>query len=129
MVPAPAWRVGVSRFEDLRVWQLARQYCDLIFEITERPEFQRERVIGERMRKTGVQIVEEIAEGFERETRRDFANFARMAKGSNGEARAQLYIAKRFLRADEFDKLLSINTDVGKMLRGLRQSLLEPGRR
>lgn len=82
--------------------------------------------MGERIRKTAVQIVEEIAEGFERETRRDFANFVRMAKGSNGEARAQLYVAQRYLRGGELDKLLGLNTDIGKMLRGLRHSLVEP---
>ncbi|MGH9313644.1 MAG: four helix bundle protein [Vicinamibacterales bacterium] len=106
-----------------------RVTCQEIFEITERLEFQRESVLGERMRKTAVQIVEEIAEGFERETRRDFANFARMAKGSNGEARAQLYVAQRYLRDGELDKLLGLNTDIGKMLRGLRRSLVEPARR
>jgi four helix bundle protein len=117
--------MGVSRFEDLRVWQLAKQYCDLIFEITERPELQPHSVLGERMKKTAIQTVEAIAEGFERETRRDFANFARIAKGSNGESRAQIYVAKRFLRDEEFDRLLGLNTNIGKMLRGLRQSLLD----
>jgi four helix bundle protein len=121
--------MGVSRFEDLRVWQLAKQYCDLMFEITERPEFQRQIVLADRMKKTAVQTVEAIAEGFERETSRDFANFARIAKGSNGESRAQVYVAQRYLRDGEFDKLLNLNTDIGKMLRGLRQSLLDPGRR
>jgi four helix bundle protein len=81
------------------------------------------------MKKTAIQTVESIAEGFERETRRDFANFARIAKGSNGESRAQIYVAQRFLRHEDFDKLLGLNTDVGKMLRGLRQSLLDPRER
>jgi four helix bundle protein len=81
------------------------------------------------MKKTAVQIVEAIAEGFERETRRDFANFARIAKGSNGEARAQIYVARRYLRDGESEKLLGLNTDIGKMLRGLRQSLIDPDRR
>jgi four helix bundle protein len=121
--------VGVSRFEDLRVWQLAKQYCDLMFEITERSEFQPHLILADRMKKTAIQTVEAIAEGFERETSRDFANFARIAKGSNGESRAQIYIARRYLRHGEFDKLLGLNTDIGKMLRGLRQSLLEPRQR
>jgi four helix bundle protein len=117
--------MGVSRFEDLRVWQLAKQYCDLMFEIADRPEFQRQLLLADRMKKTAIQVVEAIAEGFERETRRDFANFARIAKGSNGEARAQIYIASRYLRDGEPDRLLTLNTDIGKMLRGLRQSLLD----
>jgi four helix bundle protein len=121
--------VGVSRFEDLRVWQMAKQYCDLMFEIADRPEFQRQLVLADRMKKTAVQIVEAIAEGFERETRRDFANFARIAKGSNGEARAQIYIARRYLRDGESERLLGLNTDIGKMLRVLRQSLIDPDRR
>jgi hypothetical protein len=40
---------GVYRFEDLRVWQAAKRQCDLVGELTIRPEFRRDQEISEHM--------------------------------------------------------------------------------
>ncbi|MGH9329337.1 MAG: four helix bundle protein [Vicinamibacterales bacterium] len=126
--------MGVQRFEDLIVWQHARQYCAEIGRLTSRPNFFRQRVLQERMDKTAMSIVENIAEGFERESRREFAQFLKVARGSTAEARTQLYLAKdrNLLQEGEFDQLFEMVTGIGKMLRRLRVTILRsetaPGR-
>jgi four helix bundle protein len=120
--------MGVSRFEDLIVWQEARRYCAEIGRATDTPEFFRDGVLRPRMNKTAASIVENIAEGFERESLPEFSQFLKVAKGSAGEARAQLYAARDrgLLRVEQFDQFFAMITAIGKMLRRLRESLPPP---
>jgi four helix bundle protein len=124
------WIMGVSRVEDLIVWQEARKYCVTIGLVTDTPQFFRDGALRPRMNKTALSIVENIAEGFERENLREFSYFLRIAKGSTGEARAQLYAAKdrTLLPLEEFEQLFTMITSIGKMLRRLRESLPSPAR-
>jgi four helix bundle protein len=119
--------MGVKRFEDLVVWQTARKYCAEVGRITDTPSFFRDGVLRQRMNKTALSILENIAEGFERESLPEFAQFLKVAKGSGGEARAQLYAAKDrgLFQPGEFDSLFEMITGIGKMLRRLRESLVE----
>jgi four helix bundle protein len=83
--------IGVSRFEDLIAWQEVRKYSAAIGLVTDTPEFVRDGALRLRMNKTAVSIMENIAEGFERESLPEFSQFLKTAKGSTGEARAQLH--------------------------------------
>jgi len=118
--------MGVNRFEDLIVWQTARKYCANVGRITDSPAFFRDGVIRQRLNKTALSILENIAEGFERESLPEFAQFLKIARGSTGEARAQLYAAKDrgLFQADEFDGLFELISGIGKMLRRLRESVI-----
>jgi four helix bundle protein len=122
--------MGVFRFEDLEVWKLAKEQCDEIGTIIRRPEFQCDSPIRDGLNETTVSIVENISEGFEREGRKEFAQFTRIAKGSNGEGRALLYLAhgRGYLGQEEFSRLLNRNTRIGKMLRSLHEHLSRPRR-
>lgn len=59
------------------------------------------------MRDSSVSILSNIAEGFERRSRKEYLNFLNIAKGSAGEIRSQLYIAYEvgYLSNDEHTKL------------------------
>jgi hypothetical protein len=46
---AIARRMGVYRFEDLRVWQAARKQCDRVGGLINRPEFRRDRPLSDQM--------------------------------------------------------------------------------
>jgi len=113
---------------DLDVWQCARLYCAEIGRINQQTAFMRHRPFSERMNKTSLSIMENIAEGFERESRREFAQFLRIARGSTGEARSQLYAAldRQLLTPNEFKKLFDLVSRIGQMLRRLRDSLRDP---
>jgi four helix bundle protein len=120
--------MGVDRFEDLDVWKLAKEYSDEIGVIIRRPEFLTQRRLRESLDENAISVVENIAEGFEREGRKEFAQFTRIAKGSNGEGRADLHMAlgRGLLAPEEFERLHAKNVSIARMLRRLYQRLTGP---
>ncbi len=62
-----------------------------------------------------------IAEGFERGGRGEFAQFLSIAKGSAGELRAQLYVAldQKYVTAEEFERLRELASEISRMINGL----------
>jgi four helix bundle protein len=77
------------------------------------------------MNKTALSIMENIAEGFDRESLPEFSQFLKIAKGSAGEARSRLYAAidRGLFSSDEFNRFFEMVMSIGKMLRRLRESL------
>jgi four helix bundle protein len=86
--------VSGRRFEDLPVWRRARELTRLIYyETSGHSGFDRDWVLKDQIRKAGVSVVSNIAEGYERDGSRELLQFLSHAKGSCGEVRAQLHPA------------------------------------
>ena len=83
----------VERFEDLRVWQEAREIVGVVYRLTRTfPSYERYGLASQ-IQRAAVSTMSNVAEGFERGTNKEFINFLYMAKGSNGEVRSQAYAA------------------------------------
>ena len=82
-----------KRFEDLEVWQKAKELTNLIYRLSSSGAFARDFGLRDQMRRAAVSIMSNIAEGIERQTQAMFMQYLARAKGSAGELRAQLYIA------------------------------------
>ncbi len=82
-----------KRFEDLGVWQEAREIVRQVYELTATPPFRRDTVLSDQMRKAALSIMANIAEGFGRRTNRDFARSLTQARGSASELQSHLYVA------------------------------------
>jgi hypothetical protein len=67
-------RVGVNRFEDLRVWQGAKEQCDRVGAVLQRPVFRQDRGLSDQINRAALSVVLNITEGFLR--RRDKENDA-----------------------------------------------------
>jgi four helix bundle protein len=80
-------------FEELHIFQEARQMTLAIWKITRARPFSTDRVLVNQIRRAGLSIVSNIAEGFERGSRAEFGRFLKIAKGSCGEVRAQMQVA------------------------------------
>lgn len=93
-----------GRFEELEVWQRARELTRLIYDLSDQGAFARDFGLRDQMRRAAVSIMSNIAEGFESRTQRLFIEFLGRAKGSAGELRAQTYIAldRNYLTEDQF---------------------------
>jgi len=83
----------VQGFEDLHVYQRAREVTNRIYELTRNNSFARDFRLVDQIRGASVSIMSNIAEGFERGTNAEFVQFLYVAKGSSGEIRAQLTVA------------------------------------
>lgn len=81
-------------FEELNVYQKARGLTNQIYSVTRKASFAKDRALVDQIRRASVSVMSNIAEGFERGTRPEFVRFLFIAKGSCGEVRAQLEIAK-----------------------------------
>jgi len=79
-----------KRFEDLEVWQRAKELTSLIYRLSSSGAFARDFGLRDQMRRAPVSVMSNIAEGFESQTQVLFIQFPGRAKGSAGELRAQL---------------------------------------
>jgi len=115
----------VERFEDLKIWQLARELCQLIHKLTIKDQFSRDfKLVGQINGSSG-SIMDNIAEGFERDGNKEFIQFLTFSKGSCGETRSQLYRALdyQYITQDEFDAAYKMTLEESKMLKSFIQYL------
>ena len=83
----------ITRFEDLEIWQLAREQAQEIYKLTQAGTFARDFSLRDQINASAGSAMDNIAEGFERFSNREFCQFLVISKGSNGEVRSQLYRA------------------------------------
>lgn len=114
-----------KRFEEIEAWQKARELVREIYVISEQGQFARDFVLRDQIRRAGISIMSNIAEGFERDGRREFIQFLAIAKGSAAEVRAQLYIAldQNYITRSVFEKLTCFSEETGKIIGGLMRYL------
>lgn len=107
-----------TRFEDLEVWQRAKDLTNLIYKNSADGTFARDLGLRDQMRRAAVSIMSNIAEGFESQTQVMFIKYLSHAKGSAGELRAQLYIAKdqKYISEEDFSEMLSLAEICSKQL-------------
>ena len=96
-----------KRFEDLPIWQEARDFSKKVFWASKEGDFSKESRLCSQIRASSGSIMDNIAEGFERAGNKEFINFLYIAKGSCGEVRSQLIRAKDvgYLTPEEYDEL------------------------
>ena len=80
-------------FEEIQAWQKAKTIALDVYKITNDKSFKNDFDLSRQMRRCAVSVSSNIAEGFERQTTKEFIQFLFIAKGSCGELRSQLYIA------------------------------------
>jgi four helix bundle protein len=116
---------AIERFEDIEAWKKARVLTSEVYEVTGRGEFARDFGLRDQLRRAAVSVLSNIAEGFEREGNNEFCQFLSVAKGSCGEARAQLYVAldQRYITHDQFERLTTQAAEVSRIISGLTKYL------
>lgn len=118
----------IQKFEDIAVFQKARELCKDVYAITREGEFKYDTRFVQQIRAACGSIMDNIAEGFERDGNREFINFLYIAKGSCGEVRSQIIRAHDvgFIDDEKFNdlygrcKLLSVG--IANFIKGIRSA-------
>lgn len=115
----------ISSYRDLRVWALSMDLAESIYALTKMFPRQEEYRLTSQMTRAAVSIPANIAEGHSRSTRKDYAHFISIARGSAAELETLLLIAQRIGCAlpEEIAPRLDTTESVGRMLSVLRQKL------
>ena len=121
----------VDRFEDLVIWQQARKLSKEVYEITKSGDFRYDSRFVQQIRAAVGSIMDNIAEGFERDGNKEFIQFLYIAKGSCGEVRSQLYRAldAEFINEETFTRMLneslSLNKGILNFIKSLKSSAIK----
>ena len=107
-----------KRFEDLPIWQEARDFSKKVFWASKEGDFSKEYRLCSQIRASSGSIMDNIAEGFERDGNGEFKQYLYIAKGSCGETRSQLYRAfdYGYLEEDVFEKLKFQSEEISKSI-------------
>jgi len=110
-----------SSFEDLEIWKEARELAKLVRAFTRREPFNKDLRFIAQINASSGSIMDNVAEGFERDGDKEFIQFLYVAKASNGECRSQSYRAfdAGFISTEELDNLLSRTKSIRNKTLGL----------
>ena len=101
----------ISCFEEMEIWQLARQQANELFEIYTQGTFAKDFELKNQINASSGSVMDNIAEGYERSGNKEFFNFLVIAKGSNGEVHSQLHRAldRKYITSEIFEEKLIRN--------------------
>ena len=106
----------IRRFEELEIWQLARELANRIFKLyTNSTEFSKDYKLKDQINGSSGSIMDNIAEGFDRASRNEFIHFLSYSKGSVGEVKSQLYrgFDRGYYTKAVFDEVYDLSDKVG----------------
>jgi four helix bundle protein len=114
----------MGNFKELKVWQRGKDLAVFIYKISRLGEFTEDRDLKGQMRRAGVSIPSNIAEGDELDTDRQAIKFFYIAKGSCAELLTQTIIAYEigYLSKQNFDHIENECQAISKMLTALIRS-------
>ena len=117
----------VRSYEDLEVWKQAIELVLQVYDCVDRFPPHERFAMSPQVRRAAVSIPSNIAEGQSR-SRKEFLHFLAIALGSLQELTTLIVIAerRRYLTADRAALIKGRTADVGRLLNGLRRSLLKP---
>ena len=112
-------------FKELPVWQNAMDLAARAFKLTANGTLSKEYELKSQINKSAISVPSNIAEGFERGSKKEFIQFLYIAKGSCGELHSQLLLAEKIgaLAKQESSKACDYASKVSKQIGGFIQYL------
>jgi four helix bundle protein len=97
----------INRFEDLEIWQEARKLAKEVHVISLETDLKSDFRFKDQMKSSSGSVMDNIAEGFERDGNLEFRQFLSIEKGSAGETRSQLYrtFDYGYISEDKFESM------------------------
>ena len=116
-----------KKFEELPIWKLSLELTREIYDLTSKKNFSQDFGLKNQIRRAIISVSSNIVEGFEKNNNNEFIRFLKIAKGSVGEARNQLYIALaiNYISQKEFHKTNKNLENLANQIGGFIQYLEE----
>ncbi|KPL00749.1 MAG: hypothetical protein AMJ90_07745 [candidate division Zixibacteria bacterium SM23_73_2] len=107
-----------KNFEDLPVWKISKDLAVEIYQVTKGEKFRKDYALVDQIRRAAISVSSNIAEGFERGSKKEFIQFLYIAKGSLGEVRSQLQVCFElgYINKEKLNTLLSQAYDLSNQL-------------
>jgi four helix bundle protein len=111
----------IKRFEDLECWQEARKFVNLIYGLTNKDDFKKDFGLVRQARGSAVSIMANIAEGFHRNSNKDFMRFLDYSRASIAETISHCYVAvdQKYIEEQEITIVNQEADAVWKKINGL----------
>ena len=115
----------IQRFEDIQAWQEARKLVKMIYSITNKELFSRDFGMRDQIRRASVSVMANIAEGFDCESKVEFARFLGIARRSAVEVQSLLYAAldTKYIDQEEFEIHYEQARKAKALIGGFKRSL------
>lgn len=120
-----------KRFEDLEIWKIARSICNDLFEIYLLSDLQKDYKLWNQINGSTGSVMDNIAEGFERDGNKELIQFLSISKASCGELKSQLYrcLDRKYITQLQFDDLSQKMEECKKQIAGFMNYLKNSDRK
>lgn len=115
----------IQRFEDIQAWQEARILVKMIYQLTNKEKFSKDYGMRDQIRRASVSVMNNVAEGFDCESKVEFARFLGIARRSAVEVQSLLYAAMdvEYIDQTEFDLHYEQARKAKALIGGFKRSL------
>jgi len=115
----------VSSYRDLIVWQKAMDMTESLYRIVKKLPKEETYALSDQMRRAAISIPSNIAEGFGRNSKKEYLQFLYIANGSVSELETQLMLCVRinYLKESEIQSILTLLSEIGKIIMTITKKL------
>jgi four helix bundle protein len=116
----------IKRFEDINAWQEARTLTQQVYAVTQTGAFAKDFGLRDQIQRAAVSVMANIAEGFDCESKTEFAHYLGIARRSAVEVQSLLYTALdlSYIPEDTFNRLYAQAEKTKALIGGFKHSLL-----
>jgi len=117
--------MNYKKFEELPVWQKSRELCKSVFKIINLDHFKKDYSLQDQIWRASGSVMDNIAEGFDDGSRKEFVKFLGYYQRSCGEVQSQLYrsLDCKYINKDQFNEIYNHASECRKQKKGFRKYL------
>ena len=112
----------IEDYKDLIVWQRSMELAEEVYRLVKKLPKEELFALSDQIRRAVISIPSNIAEGYERNSTKEYIHFLSIAKGSKAELETQLLLCTKihYLNNSDIEKSISLIQEIGKMIHSLQ---------
>ena len=110
----------IEKFEEIEAWKEARNLNRIIYQISKRDPFKTDFGLTSQVQRASISVMANIAEGFDRQSNKEFIQYLYIASSSASEIQSHLYVALdlAYITEEEFKNLYEQTNKIKKLING-----------